>query len=200
MQSFAVRGRAALGNFYTDTIVPDPRFNSLQPINDMALLEPVIRNLVRQIMVDAAAGGVKLMVFETYRSQARQTKLFAQGATQLKTVGVHHYGLACDLVKDIGGSASWKGDFSFLGKLAKKYDLIWGGDWGKPGVKTRFPDLVHVQRCAVADQKKLFAGTWYPDKDYDPYKPGARRPLSASSRERATGSGGPTAKRKKRRT
>ena len=45
----------------------------------------------------------------------------AQTATQLKTVGVHHYGLACDLVKDIGGSASWKVDFSFLGKLAKKF-------------------------------------------------------------------------------
>jgi len=38
-------------------------------------------------------------------------KLFAQGATKIKTVGVHHYGLACDLVKDIGGEPSWQGDF-----------------------------------------------------------------------------------------
>jgi hypothetical protein len=82
------------------------------------LLEPVPRKLVRQIISDAAADGTKLMVFETYRSQPRQSRLFAQGAT--KTVGVHHYGLACDLVKDISGSPSWKGDFKFLGKLAKK--------------------------------------------------------------------------------
>jgi hypothetical protein len=158
-----------VGNFYTDTIVKDPRFNSLKSVNDLALLEPVLRKLVRQIISDAAADGTKLMVFETYRSQARQSRLFAQGATQLKTVGVHHYGLACDLVKDISGSPSWKGDFKFLGKLAKKYELVWGGDWGKPRVKTRFPDNVHIQRCAVSDQKKLFAGTWYPDADYDPY-------------------------------
>jgi len=108
-----------MGNFYTDTIMHDPRFNSLQPVSDMALLDPVMRGLVKQIMTDAATAGIKLMAFETYRSQARQTKLFAQGATQLKTVGVHHYGLACDLVKDVSGSPSWKGDFSFLGKLAK---------------------------------------------------------------------------------
>jgi hypothetical protein len=165
--------RAALGgdvgNFYTDTIAKDPRFNSLKPVNDLALLEPVLRKLVRQIISDAAADGMKLMVFETYRSQARQSRLFAQGATQLKTVGVHHYGLACDLVKDISGIPSWKGNFKFLGKLAKKYDLVWGSDWGKPKVKTRFSDNVHIQRCAVSDQKKLFAGTWYPDADYDPY-------------------------------
>jgi hypothetical protein len=45
-------------------------------------------------------------------------------ATKLKTVGVHHYGLACDLVKDIAGEPSWKGDFAFLGRLAKKHRLI----------------------------------------------------------------------------
>jgi hypothetical protein len=159
-----------MGNFYTDVIKKDPRFNSLKPINDMALVEPVTRGLVQQIVADAAADGHKLMVFETYRSQARQSKLFDQGATKLKTVGVHHYGLACDLVKDVGGQPSWKGDFKFLAKLAKKYKLIWGGDWGRPGVKPGFPDPYHVQRCTVARQKSLFAGTWYPDDDYDPYK------------------------------
>jgi hypothetical protein len=106
-----------VGNFYTDTIAKDPRLNSLKPVNDLALVEPLLRKLVRQIISDAAADGIKLMVFETYRSQARQSRLFAQGATQLKTVGVHHYGLACDLVKDISGTPSWKGDFKFLGKL-----------------------------------------------------------------------------------
>src|ERR1700679_2180384 len=74
--------KGGMGNFYTDTIMHDPRFNSLQPVSDMALLEPVLRGLVSQIMTDAAAAGIKLIAFETYRSQARQTKLFAQKATQ----------------------------------------------------------------------------------------------------------------------
>ena len=77
----------------------------------MALLEPATRKLVQEIIADAAKDGIKLMADESYRSKARQEKLFAQGATKIKTVGVHHYGLACDLVKDIGGEPSWQGDF-----------------------------------------------------------------------------------------
>jgi hypothetical protein len=159
-----------MGNFYTDTIRNDPRFDSIDPIHDLALLEPVTREKVQQIIADAAVQGIKLMAYETYRSQDRQTALYNQGATQLKEVGVHHYGLACDLVKDINGSPSWKGDFKFLAKLAKKNGLIWGGDWGKPTVKPKLYDAVHVQRCTVARQKALFKDTWYPDDSYDPYK------------------------------
>jgi hypothetical protein len=32
-----------------------------------------------------------------------------------------------------------------------------------------FLDLDHVQRCAVGDQPELFALTWYPDDNYNPY-------------------------------
>ncbi len=88
-----------MGNFYTDAMRKDARFASLQPIHDLALLEPVTRSKVLVIIADAAAAGIKLMAYETYRSQARQTRLYHQRATKLKTVGVHHYGLACDLVK-----------------------------------------------------------------------------------------------------
>jgi hypothetical protein len=159
-----------MGNFYEDVVRKDARFNSTDVISDLQLLEPVIRAAVQAIIADAHADGLELMVFETYRSQARQTQLFNNGATQLKTVGVHHYGLACDIVRNVNGKPSWKGDFSKLGKLARKHKLIWGGDWGRPGVKTKFPDEYHVQRCTVARQKALFAGTWYPDANYDPTK------------------------------
>jgi hypothetical protein len=158
-----------MGNFYTDVIRKDARFGSLQPIHDLALLEPVTRSKVLAIIADAAAAGIKLMAYETFRRQARQTKLYHQRATKLKTVGVHHYGLACDLIKDIAGEPSWKGDFAFLGRLAKKHRMIWGGDWGSPGARHKFVDSVHVQRCAIPRQKALFAGIWYPGEDYDPY-------------------------------
>ena len=91
-------------------------------------------------MAEAKALGHKLMVFETYRSQQRQEELFKQKKTKLKEVGVHHYGLACDLVKDINGQPSWDGDFSFLGRLAKKHGLILGGDWGTPDKPHSFRD------------------------------------------------------------
>jgi hypothetical protein len=158
-----------MANFYEANIKPDARFASTKRVDDLNLLEPVTRAAVLAIIKDADAHGIKFMVFETYRSQARQQELFSQGATKLKTVGVHHYGLACDLVKDVHGEPSWKGDFSLLGTLAKAHGLIWGGDWGQPGTQHSFVDPGHVQRCSLKRQASLFAGTWYPDDNYDPY-------------------------------
>jgi len=113
--------------------------------------------------------GIEVMIYETYRSQDRQQELFNNGASKLRTVGVHHYGLACDIVRSIGGEPCWKGDFTFLGQLAQSCGLIWGGDWGAPHIKHSFIDSVHVQRCTVSRQGDLFAGVWYPDETYNPY-------------------------------
>ena len=156
-------------NFYADVIVKSAKFTSKNPVNDLEMLEPVTRNLVQCIIADAAANGLQMMVFETYRSKERQELLNAQGATKLKKVGVHHYGLACDIVKSINGKPSWKGDFSLLGHLAHHRKLIWGGDWGTPGSAHSFLDNDHVQRCTMGRQADLFNGIWYPDDNYDPY-------------------------------
>ena len=76
-----------MGNFYSDIIELDPRFQSVKPIGDLNLLEPTMRGLVRQVIRDAATLGFELMAFETYRSQERQEELFDQHATQLKKAG-----------------------------------------------------------------------------------------------------------------
>jgi D-alanyl-D-alanine carboxypeptidase len=159
-----------MGNFYTDFIMKDGRFKNPNRVADPNLLEPVTRGLVGAIIDAAKRRGIALMIFETYRSEERQLALFNQGATKLKTVGVHHYGLACDLVKNINGEPSWKGSFDFLGELAHENGLIWGGDWGDPGGAHTFIDADHVQRCSLVRQSGLFAGTWYPEDSYDPYK------------------------------
>ena len=156
-------------SFYADVIRGDERFMSTSRIDDLGLLEPVTRSRVEGIVRAAATVGVRLLVWETYRSPARQERLFAQGTTKLRTVGVHHYGLAADLVRDEQGDPSWKGDFRFLGQLARDHGLIWGGDWGKKDKKPKFYDPYHVQRCTAPRQRYLFAGTWYPDDAYDPY-------------------------------
>jgi hypothetical protein len=158
-----------MGNFYTDVIKKSAKFNSKKIVNDMELLEPVTRKLVQAILDDAEANGLKMMVFETYRSQDRQKALFDQGATKLKAVGVHHYGLACDIVKSINGQPSWKGDFSLLGQLAHHHQLIWGGDWGTPRSRHTFVDDDHVQRISIGRQAALFSGKFYPSDKYDPY-------------------------------
>lgn len=158
-----------MGNFYQDVIQSNPHFHSAERVSDIALLEPKTRSAVEAIIADAAAKGIRLMVFETYRSQERQAQLFSQGASQLRTVGVHHYGLACDIVKNVNGKPSWEGDFGFLGPLARAHGLVWGGDWGRPDLPHSFRDTDHVQRCSVAAQRQLFAGTFFPDDGYNPY-------------------------------
>jgi len=128
------QGAVVMANFYKDVIKKSPKFTSRKRVADLTLLEPATRKRVRAVIADAKEHGLKLMVFETYRSTQRQTDLFNSGATQLRTVGVHHYGLACDLVRDVNGEPSWKGDFSLLGRLARHHGFIWGGDWGNPNI------------------------------------------------------------------
>lgn len=161
-----------MGNFYTDVISKDARFDSAARVSDPSLIEPTTRQLVEGLVTSARQMGIEVEIYETYRSQNRQLALFNNGATKLKTVGVHHYGLACDIVRVVNGEPSWKGDFSFLGQLAHSSGLIWGGDWGDPNIKHSFVDSVHVQRCTVARQGSLFAGSWYPDDTYNPYQDG----------------------------
>lgn len=155
-------------SFYTEIIMPDHRFHSLAVCNDLALLEPVTRAAVQAIVTEAAAAGQPVMVFETFRSQERQDQVFAAGASSTRNAGVHHMGLAADIVRAVGGQPSWKGDFTFLRGLAIRHGMVWGGDWGNSTIRHPFVDADHVQRVTLADQPRLFAGTWYPDETYQP--------------------------------
>jgi len=145
-----------MANFYTGVIQKDLRFNSIERVVDESLLEPHFRAEVNAIITDAATEGTRLRVLETYRSQERQALLFTQGATQLRRVGVHHYGLACDFGILRNGQVDWHADYNIIGRLAEARHLVWGGRFS-------FHDDGHVQAVSVADQPKLFAGTWYPD-------------------------------------
>ena len=127
------------------------------------MLEPGTKAAVLAIIADAAAQGITLQVTETYRSCERQEQLFEKKVTQLKTVGVHHYGLAADFCKIINGKASWTGDWKFLRDLADKHGMVSGVDWGHPERPHTFCDADHVQRVTIDQQPALFAGSWYPD-------------------------------------
>ena len=155
-----------MSNFYTDVIRKDHRFNSTDVIKDMALLEPVTRAAVAAIIADGAGA---FQVLETYRSQARQHYLFGKGATRLSKVGCHGYGVACDIGLIHNGKMDPDGaHYDLLRILAEKHGLISGSDWGQPNVSHSFRDYDHVQRIAISRQNSMFAGTWYPDANYNP--------------------------------
>jgi hypothetical protein len=159
-------------SFYTEVLQPHPLFHSESPIRDIALLEPEFRRRVEAIIAAAATDGVTLRPLETYRSIELQQAYFERGVTKLRTVGVHHYGLACDLGIVEAGQVNWKADYSVLGKYACAAKVVWGGDWGAPTVPHSFRDMDHVQRITVGDQEKLFDGSWYPDDSYEPAEVG----------------------------
>lgn len=147
--------------WYTDTIQKDLRFNSALACRDTALLFPTFLARVEEALSKLAELGQSFEIVETYRSQERQEELFREGATELRQVGVHHFGLACDCVRLIGGAANWQpGVYVEYGQQMQAAGLVWGGSWAT------LKDLVHVQMISVEDQSKLFSGSWYPDESY----------------------------------
>lgn len=158
-----------MGNFFTDVIRKDRRYNSAKPVDDVELLEPTFRAEVMAVIAAAHAKGIDLRCTETFRSQALQQHYFDKGTTKLRTVGVHHYGLACDLVEYRAGKPIWNrpDNYAFLGPIARNAGLVWGGDWdGNPKTSHTIYDGYHVQRVLLGDQPRLFSGEWYPDASY----------------------------------
>src|SRR5882757_6070518 len=135
--------------FYDSIIRTSPAFHSDAVCKDMSLLEPGTRAAVLALVDSAKKQGHDLRVLETYRSQTRQSALFAKHATQLRVVGCHGYGIAADL--GVFEHGIYQGDnrpYVFLRELARKHGLISGQDWGHP--KTGgFIDSGHVQRTPV---------------------------------------------------
>ena len=145
-----------MGNFFTDTVQRDARLHSLERVADAALLWPPFRIKIARIIRRATERKQEFVLFETFRSVERQAALFEQGRSKLRRVGVHHYGLAADLVRRVNGQLDWEADYALLGELARAEGLVWGGEWKS------FPDVVHIQAIPVALQAKLFAGNYYP--------------------------------------
>jgi putative peptidoglycan binding protein len=160
-------------SFYDTVLRNSKAFRSDVVCKDMALLEPGTRAAVQLLLDDCTTQGIDLRLLETYRSQTRQSALFVKGATQLRTVGCHGYGVAADFGLFIGGKYQTQGGpYEFLRRLARKHGLISGLDWGR--AKGGSWDSGHVQRVPIWRQSALFSGSWYPPADYDPYADSAK--------------------------
>jgi len=156
-------------SFYTDVIKKSPWFNSTNVCKDINMLEPGFRAKVQDVLDQAHHDGYDLRVAETFRSQARQAHLFELGYTQLKKVGTHNFGLAVDVSLFIGGKYEDDGsNYAFLHGYEKKFKVISGQQWGTPWATHTFTDWPHLQGIPVFRQSELFAGTFYPDANYDP--------------------------------
>jgi len=157
-------------SFYDTVIRQSKAFRSDAVCKDMAMLEPGTRAAVQAMLDEAKAQGIDLRLLETYRSQTRQSQLYANHHTQLRTVGCHGYGVAADFGVFVNGKyAENNKPYVFLRVMARKHGMISGQDWGHAR-EGNFVDSGHVQRVPVWRQSALFSGSWYPPVVYDPYQ------------------------------
>jgi len=156
-------------SWYQEVIKHSAAFGLPTVCKSMELLEPGFRTALVALLAHAKGAGHELRVLETYRSPTRQEALYKAGATQLKSVGVHSFGLAVDLGLFLGGKyVQAAAPYNFLVNLAAKYQMISGINWGHDNKKATFVDAGHLQRVPVFRQPDLFAERWYPPRTYDP--------------------------------
>lgn len=135
------------------------KFHSVRPMNDPELLHPDFRVKVKALLVNAKSAGLKVVLYETFRSAERQLEMFNAGRSGLKSNGMHFYGAAADVVfLDGNGRVTWNVPaemWNRLGALGKALGLYWGGDW-----KGR--DCPHFQMVPAtrAAQAKIVKGIY----------------------------------------
>ena len=104
-------------------------------IRELNQLDDDFRVILEPALAEAREAGLDPLVIETYRPQARQDELYAQGrATPGKIVtwtrnSKHTTRLAADVCPRVNGFIDWnrRDLFDAWGAIAEKHGLVWGG-------------------------------------------------------------------------
>jgi peptidoglycan L-alanyl-D-glutamate endopeptidase CwlK len=112
-------------------------------------LTPHTEKLCRAFIAACKAKNIDVLITSTYRDNASQAALWAQGRTLpgAKVTNArpgrsyHNYRCAFDFVPIINGKAQWTDLtlFKQCGAIAKEVGLEWAGDW------VHFKELAHCQ-------------------------------------------------------
>ena len=130
-------------------------------------LHPAVARGCRELIHRMAAAGFPAVgVSSTYRCNARQDYLFAQGRTRSGPIVTnarggqswHNYRLAFDIFKNVRGQ-EWT-DPNFFATAGKIWEIM-GGEWG--GRWSSFPDRPHFQYTGGLTLAQLQAGRRLPD-------------------------------------
>lgn len=130
---------------------------------DINELIPPAKKRVQAFLAAAKAQGIDLLVTSTYRDNASQNALYAQGRTTLGKVvtnaragqSFHNYRCAVDVVPIRNGKPVWDAKDSVwqtVGALGKAAGLEWAGDW------KRFKEMAHFQYTGGLTLAQLQSG------------------------------------------
>jgi peptidoglycan L-alanyl-D-glutamate endopeptidase CwlK len=112
---------------------------------------------------DCNAAGIDLLVTSTYRDNASQEALYAQGRTKPGKIvtnaragqSFHNYRCAFDVVPLRHGKPVWDSKdpvWQIIGQIGKQCGLEWAGDW------KRFKEFPHFQYTGGLTLAKLQEG------------------------------------------
>jgi len=134
-------------------------------INSRSLddLLPPVKERVEKFLNAAKAAGIDLLVTSTYRDNASQDALYAQGRTTpgKKVTNAkagqswHNYKCAVDVVPIVAGKPRWdvKDEvWQQVGALGKAAGLEWAGNW------TKFKEMPHFQYTGGLTLAQIKAG------------------------------------------
>lgn len=113
--------------------------NETKACRDISALSPVAQRACRAFLRKCEKEGLPVLITETYRSQARQDYLYAQGRTRAGKIvtwtrNSRHTGrMAWDICKNVKGQEyADAAFFAKCGAIAKRLGITWGGTWDTP--------------------------------------------------------------------
>ena len=134
-------------------------------INSRSLddLLPPVKERVEKFINSAKAAGIDLLITSTYRDNASQNALYAQGRTKPGKIVTnakagqswHNYKCAVDVVPIVAGKPRWdvkEEVWQQVGALGKAAGLEWAGDWKK------FKEYPHFQYTGGLTLAQLQSG------------------------------------------
>jgi peptidoglycan L-alanyl-D-glutamate endopeptidase CwlK len=125
-------------------------------------LLPPVRERVERFLAACKAEGIDILVTSTYRDNASQDALYAQGRTKpgLKVTNAragqsfHNYRCAVDVVPMKNGKPIWNAKdpvWQDIGRLGKAAGLEWAGDWVR---MKEFPHFQYTGGMSLAQLQK----------------------------------------------
>jgi hypothetical protein len=140
-------------DWYLKKIITSPDYFNKNAVKSTDLLLPEFKSALDKANAEfnKKYPEVEIVYVETFRSNSRQLMHYNNGASKIRTNGMHHYGIAVDaffrLDKDGDGDTelTYEGDYKFLRQCWDKQDLILLGEWDKG----------HAQFIQVPEQTEL---------------------------------------------
>ena len=135
----------------------------MSQIRDLKELNPLVDFLATKALEDIRSQGVNPLVVETYRSQARQNKLYAQGRTSPGNKvtwtrnSKHTTRKAIDVVPQRNGKAIWNAkdkDFIIIINTMVAYGFEAGHNW-KNTPDSRISKLTETLLLALEETQPL---------------------------------------------